>query len=501
MNSESCSKVLRRNTGAVSRMKSFQNWPGSSGCSGAGASLIRRSSKPFSSSVPANDSSTMNTTRCPSRRSTSPIPTQLFVGPNAPSGKKTIVLISGHGGYSPLPGIPGGDGPQHGLPSRPVAAELDPTEERAKFEVPDGIAYFNVANLAPQLRSVRAAGEAALERRAAPWTIGSADWFTEVERLRDLFARLIGADAEGVALVPATSYGMAVAAANLDAGPGERVLVLAEEYPSGIYTWRAFARRTGAEIHTVRPENGEQWTEAILGALDARANRLGAEPSLDERRARRSRSGVRASSRARSVAGARRLAVRRRDAARCREASPGLPRLGRLQVVARAFSLAYLYVDERHREGEPIEHNWIVGAGAEDFARLVDYTDELQPGARRFDVGARTNFTLAPMAIAALEQVLEWTVPGIAGALAATTAAIERGARARSLDAIPASDRGPHIVGIRLPDPRPGDLVGRLAERDVYAGVRSSWLRVAPHLHTTEADVDRLFAALDAALA
>jgi selenocysteine lyase/cysteine desulfurase len=52
-----------------------------------------------------------------------------------------------------------------------------------------------------------------------------------------------------------------------------------------------------------------------------------------------------------------------------------------------------------------------------------------------------------------------------------------------------------------LPDPRPGDLVGRLAERDVYAGVRSSWLRVAPHLHTTEADVDRLFAALDAALA
>src|SRR5918994_7376354 len=31
------------------------------------------------------------------------------------------------------------------------------------------------------------------------------------------------------------------------------------------------------------------------------------------------------------------------------------------------FSLAYLYVDERHRDGEPIEHNWIVRAGAEDF--------------------------------------------------------------------------------------------------------------------------------------
>ena len=30
---------------------------------------------------PANDSSTMNTTRCPRLRSTSPMPTQLFVGP------------------------------------------------------------------------------------------------------------------------------------------------------------------------------------------------------------------------------------------------------------------------------------------------------------------------------------------------------------------------------------------------------------------------------------
>ena len=80
-----------RKTGAVSRMKSIQNWPGISSTSGFGPSRIRRSSKPFASSVPANDSSTMNTTRWPRARRTWPIPTQLFVGPNAPSGKKTIV--------------------------------------------------------------------------------------------------------------------------------------------------------------------------------------------------------------------------------------------------------------------------------------------------------------------------------------------------------------------------------------------------------------------------
>ena len=83
-----------RNSGAVSRMKSFQNWPGTSGSSGGGARRIVASSKPLASSVPANDSSTTNTTRCPRSRSTVPMPTQLFVGPNAPSGKNTTVFGS-----------------------------------------------------------------------------------------------------------------------------------------------------------------------------------------------------------------------------------------------------------------------------------------------------------------------------------------------------------------------------------------------------------------------
>ena len=93
MNPSSCSIVGLRKTGAVSRMKSFQNWPGSSSCSGGGPRRIVASSKPLASRVPANDSSTTNTTRCPRRRRTSPIPTQLLVGPKAPSGKKTTVAI------------------------------------------------------------------------------------------------------------------------------------------------------------------------------------------------------------------------------------------------------------------------------------------------------------------------------------------------------------------------------------------------------------------------
>ena len=74
------------------------------------------------------------------------------------------------------------------------------------------------------------------------------------------------------------------------------------------------------------------------------------------------------------------------------------------------FSVAYLWVAPEHRFGMPLEQNWINRSGSEDFARLTDYQDDFQPGARRFDVGQRTNFTLTPMAIAALTQILDWQV-------------------------------------------------------------------------------------------
>ena len=66
------------------------------------------------------------------------------------------------------------------------------------------------------------------------------------------------------------------------------------------------------------------------------------------------------------------------------------------------YSLGFLYVAPTYRDGRPLEFNWIGRTGSEDFASLVDYHDAYQPGARRFDVGERSNIALMPMAVAAL---------------------------------------------------------------------------------------------------
>ena len=381
--------------------------------------------------------------------------------------------------------------------SFPLAATLGPL--RSAYDVPDEVAYFNTANLAPHLHAVRAAGEAALDRRGRPWSIGAEDWFTDVERLRTLFGDLVGGDSESVAIIPATSYGFAVAARNLPLERGQRVLVLAEEYPSGIYAWRSACRTTGAEILTVEREQGQSWTDAVLTALDDTVAIVsvpnvhwtdGALVDLDAVAARAHQLGARL-----VIDGSQSIGAMPLDVMALR---PDFVITVGYKWLLGPFGVAYLWVADEHRDGEPIEENWILRAGSEDFARLVDYRDDYQPGARRFDVGQRTQFELVPMAIAALGQLTEWQLPRVAATLAVCTARIAEHAARLGLDPLPADQRGPHMLGVQLPPDARDRVLPTLAETGCYAAVRSGSLRISPHLHVSDQDVERLTTALNA---
>jgi selenocysteine lyase/cysteine desulfurase len=388
------------------------------------------------------------------------------------------------------------------MPRQPTVRSKLISSQRPAFNVPADVAYFNTANLAPQLHTVRSAGYAALERRGQPWTISAADWFADVERLRALVASVIGATAAGVALVPATSYGFAVAARNLQLQPGQRVLVLAEEYPSGIYTWRTAARRSDAEMLTVARRPEETWTDAVLAALDERVAIVsvpnvhwtdGALVDLPRIAARSREMGARLVIDGSQSVGAMPLDID--------ELRPDFLVTVGYKWLLGPFGAGYLYVAEEHRAGEPLEENWILRAGSEDFARLVDYRDEYQPGARRFDVGQRTKFELLPMAIAALEQIVEWDVARVAATLARLTAEIARRATVLGLEPVPEQQRGPHMLGVRLPEAARARLLSALTDVNCFAAIRGYALRIAPHLHVSDQDLDRLLDGLATAVA
>src|ERR1700712_3534536 len=151
-----------------------------------------------------------------------------------------------------------------------MRAAMLPADPRALFEIPDDLAYFNCASVGPLPRAARAAIEEGAARRAQPWRVTMRHWIDDYEERRGLFAALAGVRADAIALIPSVSYGVAVAARNIDAAPGKRVLVLAEDFPSDVYTWRAFAAEKGCSILAVSRPSGETWTDVVLAGLDER---------------------------------------------------------------------------------------------------------------------------------------------------------------------------------------------------------------------------------------
>jgi selenocysteine lyase/cysteine desulfurase len=368
--------------------------------------------------------------------------------------------------------------------------------QREAFEVPDDVAYFNCAYMAPMLRSVRAAGDAALASVAQPWRVGAGDFFAPPERARGLFAQLIGASADDVAIVPSASYGVSTAAANLRLERGQVIVVLEEEFPSNVYPWHALAQRAGGSLRTVRRPASGDWAAAILEALDDRVAIAAlshchwADGSLIELERvvpELARRGIKLALDVTQSLGVMPLDVK----------ALGVDYLAcaAYKWLLGPYSLGFLYVAPAHHAGAPLEHGWITRERSEDFAGLVDYRDGLQPGARRFDMGERASFVLMPMAIAALEQLLAWTPARTAATLARITG--ELATRAAALGHGVARLRAPHLLGLRVPGGVPAGFVERLRAQHIFVSVRGRSLRIAPHLHVTERDVARLSASLE----
>jgi len=370
--------------------------------------------------------------------------------------------------------------------------------QRQLFDIPAEVTYLNCANLSPQLRAVSAAGGDGLRKRAAPWSLTAPDWFSGAERLRELFARIVNADPDGVALVPSVSYGIAIAAANVTVARGQSIVLLDREFPSNVYAWWGLAARTGARIRTVpRPSDGS-WTEALLEAIGgdtavvALPNCHWTDGSLVEL--------VRVGEAARAVGAA--LVV---DASQSLGAYPidlaavrpdFLVTVGYKWLLG-PYGLGYLYVAPAWRErGVPIEQSWLTRAGSEDFASLVDYRDAYRDGARRFDMGEFPQFISTPMAIAALEQILAWGVDRIQASLSLLTSQAALGAAELGVVTPPRAHRVGHMIGLRLAGGWPEGLGSALTAAKVYVSLRSDSIRVAPHLCNDSADLDRFLGIL-----
>ncbi len=372
--------------------------------------------------------------------------------------------------------------------------------QRHLFSLPEDIAFLNCANMSPQLKSVAEAGIKAVNRKAEPWRLRSEDWFSGAERLRHLAGQIMGAPGENMAIVPSASYGIAVAGGNVAVEPGQAIIVLDEQYPSNVYAWRVLARERAATLRTVARRGAASWTEPVLDAIDASVAVV-AVPNCHWTDGRIV-DLIAVSKRAREVGAA--LVV---DASQSLGAKPFDVKKIRPDFVVSVgykwlmgpYGLGYLYAaPEYHHSGRPLEQSWLTRNGAEDFTRLVEYTDDFRPGARRFDMGEFPQFVLGPMAEAALEQILEWGVENIEAALAGFTDLIGERVTPFGADAIEPQHRVAHMTGVRLPNGPTSGLSAALRAKNIFVSIRGDAVRVSPHLYNSQQDILRFVEVLSA---
>ena len=373
--------------------------------------------------------------------------------------------------------------------------------QRQLFDIPEGVAYFNCAYMSPLLRTAAAAGQQGIAGKSQPWQVRPADFFSLPDQARGLFANLIKAQADDIAIVGSASYGIETALKNIRLRPADKVLICADEFPSNLYPLRRAAQEAGADIVTVaRPQDGD-WTRALLHAIDANTRLAllshchwtdgGLIDLAAIRLALDAHDGLLV------VDATQSLGALPLDVAQVR---PDFLVAATYKWLLGPYSLGFLYVAPRWQSGQPLEENWVNREAAHDFARLVDYREGYAPGARRYDMGERANFVALPMAMAALEQIAAWQVARIAQTLSGLTGSIAAKVAPWGLEAAPAHLRAGHFLGLRWPGAMPPSLLAQLAAAQVHVSIRGSAIRITPHLYNHEGDVARLLEVLEAAL-
>lgn len=353
--------------------------------------------------------------------------------------------------------------------------------------------YLNTAAFGPA--PARAA--AALREAATAWAEGRFDYLPAEqagESCRAGFATLIGAQAEDIALIPTASAVAGQLAAHLAHAvePGT-ILVGEQEYTSNLYPWRLLEHR-GFTLRPIPHRNGRLLPEDFEAAADA-STRLIAVSAVQ------SATGFRVDLAALRAIANRSGALLYVDAAQMAGAlALDAPALGidalaapahKFLLGTRGMGYAYFAPSLRARM-HPAAPGW--KAAAEPLASFFGPEMTLSPTASRYDQSlAWFN------AMADAESMALLTGLGIAAIDAHNTALSDRLAAQLRERAIPFLDHPPAnrsaILSITPPSP---EAAQRLQQAGIVASIRAGRVRLAVHIHNTEAQLDRVAALLAA---
>ena len=368
--------------------------------------------------------------------------------------------------------------------------------QRALFDIPREICYFNAASWSPLPIAAQEAGRVGVARKGRPWTIDPGLASRQYERARRASARLINADPDDVALISSVSYGVATAAKVLTVPAGSRVLLLENDHSSAVLEWTTRASTEGFAVEVVPQPGDGDWTAAVLTAIE----RPGAPPvglasissvhwsdggAVDMDRVA---SALRAHGAALLVDATHAAGVIKLDV---RTLDPDFLVFPTYKWLLGPYGRAFLYVAKRHQNGVPLEQTSYgrraIAADQKPYFRDVSFVSD----GRRFDMGERDHFISLEMASIGMEMMAQWGADAVKARLGMLTEQLAGALRDFGVMIPDAAVRAPHVLSLHFPNGMPDALIERLAAENVHVAPRIGRMRISPHVYNDEEDVDR----------
>jgi len=357
------------------------------------------------------------------------------------------------------------------------------------------------------IRSNRAGVEALNHELAMDFPVPSEAALGAVRRL---FAELIGANAETIAITKNVSEGLNIVANGIDWRPGDNVVLCSDlEHSNNIYLWHALKAR-GVEVRDTPSRHGLVDPHAIDAAMDNRTRVISVSAVSFVPGFRTDLKAI--SSLARRV-GALFLvdAVQACGVIRINVAEAGIDALttSTSKGLLGVRGLGFLFVSPEWcgRLTPAFVARNSYDTGGRHYSEFDGANVALKASAQRFEYGHYNHIGIA-VATSALTEILDIGIDAIEVRTTALARSLADGLRniGYPINDPPAGSARTHLVTLGTqncgrsgvdPHPTLAGLAARLAEANVRFAIRRGMIRFGVHLYNDEGDIDTVLAVAD----
>lgn len=367
------------------------------------------------------------------------------------------------------------------------------------FDLEDENIYLNGAAYSPLMKDVVEEGIKSISLKARPnQIVPKTHFFDKVDEVRDLIRTMINAeDKDEIAMIPAVSYGLTIAAANLHRWPAiekkSTILLIEDEFPNDYYAFQRAAHQLNLKIVTI--PKSEDYSTDILSYLNEEVALIvlphvhwitGYLFDLESISSKCKSNGIMMVIDGTQSVGALPFDIRK--------IKPDALIVATYKWLLGPYGQGFAYFSSFFHDGIPVEESWINRRSSDNFAGLLNYESAYRPMAQRYNVGEYSQFIQIPMLRTSLSQILKWGPENIQKYVESITEDELKKLPESGLQLAAEKKRVHHLFSVQFKNQNEASNVYKyVSENKISVSLRGNCIRISPHLYNTAEEIETLF--------